>query len=123
VHASGHAIPAFTLTKIIGKHLESLTIMGRALIIANRMWVIDAMNSKSEAAAPARRGRIRVWHMKIVAGTGGLDRRVPDSSAVFPERLARCPRSPGQLSNVRASALEFLFSSPFHDAVPRVTTY
>ncbi|HYL93032.1 MAG TPA: undecaprenyl-diphosphate phosphatase, partial [Alphaproteobacteria bacterium] len=35
--------PAFLLTKIIGKHLESLTIMGCSLLIGGIvMWVIDA---------------------------------------------------------------------------------
>src|SRR5450631_3364018 len=47
------AIPAFLLTKIIGKHLESLHIMGLALLIGGvAMWIIDAMNAKWEAAGP-----------------------------------------------------------------------
>src|SRR5579884_876920 len=44
------AIPAFLLTKVIGKHLEQLTLMGWALLIGGIvMWVVDAMygNRKS----------------------------------------------------------------------------
>jgi undecaprenyl-diphosphatase len=38
------AIPAFLLTKVIGKNLESLYVMGAALLIGGVvMWVIDAM--------------------------------------------------------------------------------
>src|ERR1700743_3633217 len=43
------AIPAFLLTKVIGKHLESLTIMGEALLIGGFvMWIVDGLNSKAE---------------------------------------------------------------------------
>src|SRR6266850_3177583 len=39
------AIPAFLLTKVIGKHLESLHIMGTALLIGGVvMWIVDAIN-------------------------------------------------------------------------------
>src|SRR6476646_6634417 len=35
--------PAFLLTKIIGKHLESLTVMGVSLLVGGViMWVVDA---------------------------------------------------------------------------------
>ena len=38
------AAPAFLLTKVIGKHLESLRIMGAALVIGGIvMWIIDAL--------------------------------------------------------------------------------
>ncbi|HLJ89079.1 MAG TPA: undecaprenyl-diphosphate phosphatase [Candidatus Angelobacter sp.] len=37
------AVPAFLLTKIIGKHLESLYIMGSSLLIGGIiMWIVDA---------------------------------------------------------------------------------
>src|SRR5438270_9479239 len=40
-------IPAFLLTKLIGKHLENLTLMAWALIIGGVvMWVVDAIFSK-----------------------------------------------------------------------------
>src|ERR1700676_4418091 len=48
------AIPAFLLTKIIGKNLESLTIIGTSLLIGGIvMWMIDARNAKAEASGPA----------------------------------------------------------------------
>src|SRR3954462_14198618 len=41
------AIPAFLLTKLIGKHLENLSLMAWALIIGGIvMWIIDAMYAK-----------------------------------------------------------------------------
>ena len=47
------AIPAFLLTKTIGKHLESLHIMGSSLLIGGVvMWIVDAMNAPAEAAGP-----------------------------------------------------------------------
>src|ERR1700747_498825 len=47
------AIPAFLLTKVIGKHLESLYIMGTALLVGGFvMWIVDAVNAPSEAAGP-----------------------------------------------------------------------
>ena len=49
------AIPAFLLTKIIGKHLESLTIMGTSLIVGGIvMWVVDAIYDRSQHRAFAR---------------------------------------------------------------------
>src|SRR5467141_3870641 len=48
------AIPAFLLTKVIGKQLENLHIMGAALLIGGIvMWIVDAINAPSEAAGPA----------------------------------------------------------------------
>ncbi|HLI64305.1 MAG TPA: undecaprenyl-diphosphate phosphatase [Terriglobales bacterium] len=49
------ALPALLLTKVIGKHLESLTIMGWSLIIGGVvMWVVDAMYERSQHRAFAR---------------------------------------------------------------------
>ncbi len=43
------AIPAFLLTKVIGKHLESLPIMCIALIVGGVvMWAVDAVYEHSE---------------------------------------------------------------------------
>ena len=42
------AIPAFLLTKIIGKNLENLTVMGCSLVVGGVvMWIVDAMNAKA----------------------------------------------------------------------------
>jgi len=49
------AIPAFLLTKVIGKHLESLTIMGASLIVGGIvMWVVDAMYERAQQKTLAR---------------------------------------------------------------------
>src|SRR3954452_3110214 len=49
------AIPAFLLTKLIGKHLENLALMAWALIVGGIiMWIIDAVFSN----------RYRVRHME-----------------------------------------------------------
>src|SRR5207248_3998143 len=49
------AIPAFLLTKLIGKHLENLALMAWALIIGGIvMWIVDAVFSK----------RSRIGHME-----------------------------------------------------------
>ena len=49
------AIPAFLLTKVIGKHLESLTLIAWALIIGGViMWIVDAVYERSDHKAFAR---------------------------------------------------------------------
>src|SRR5207245_9136824 len=60
------AIPAFLLTKVIGKHLESMSIMGSSLLIGGIvMWIVDAMNARAEKAGPgATASRIHTWHME-----------------------------------------------------------
>ena len=41
------AMPAFLLTKLIGKHLESLWVMATSLLVgAVVMWVVDAMYAR-----------------------------------------------------------------------------
>jgi undecaprenyl-diphosphatase len=108
------AIPAFLLTKIIGKHLESLHIMGAALLIGGIvMWVIDAMNAKSEAAGPgSSAGRIRIWHMEDMSlGQAIWIGACQILSAVFPgTSRSMSTIGAGQLAGMsRASALEFSF--------------
>ena len=108
------AIPAFLLTKVIGKHLESLQIMGLALLIGGvAMWIVDAINAKAEAAGPAASGgRIRIWHMEDM----GLGQAIwigacQILSAVFPgTSRSMSTIAAGQLAGMsRASALEFSF--------------
>jgi undecaprenyl-diphosphatase len=108
------AIPAFLLTKIIGKHLESLTIMGLALLIGGiAMWVIDSINAKSEAAGPdSSAGRIHVWHMEDMSlGQAIWIGACQILSAVFPgTSRSMSTIGAGQLAGMsRASALEFSF--------------
>src|SRR5436190_18940036 len=62
------AIPAFLMSKIIGKHLESLTLMGSALLIGGIvMWVVDAWKAPWEKLAPGAPGSsIRTWSMETM---------------------------------------------------------
>ena len=108
------AIPAFLLTKVIGKHLESLHIMGSALVIGGVvMWIVDARNARSESAGPSAPGsRIHTWHME--------DMSLPQAvwigacqilSAVFPGvSRSMSTIAAGQVAGMsRSSALEFSF--------------
>jgi len=108
------AIPAFLLTKVIGKHLESLFIMGASLLIGGIvMWIVDAMNSRWEAMGPNAPGsRIHTWHMEEMS--------LPQAvwigacqilSAVFPgTSRSMSTIAAGQIAGMsRASALEFSF--------------
>jgi len=108
------AIPSFLLTKVIGKHLESLYIMGSALLIGGIvMWTIDAMNAKAEAAGPAASGgRIHTWHMEDMSlGQAIWIGACQILSAVFPgTSRSMSTIGAGQLAGMsRASALEFSF--------------
>jgi len=108
------AIPAFLLTKVIGKHLESLEIMGLALLIGGIvMWIVDAMNAKSEVAGQGAPGsRIRVWHMEDMnLGQAIWIGACQILSAVFPgTSRSMSTIAAGQLAGMsRASALEFSF--------------
>jgi undecaprenyl-diphosphatase len=108
------AIPAFLMTKLIGKHLESLYIMGTSLFIGGIvMWLIDARMAKWEAAGPsALNSKIRTWRTE--------DMSLPQAvwigacqilSAVFPgTSRSMSTIASGQLAGMsRAAALEFSF--------------
>jgi undecaprenyl-diphosphatase len=108
------AIPSFLLTKVIGKHLESVTIMGSALLIGGIvMWAIDAANAKSEAAGPGfKGGRIHTWKMEAMSfGQAVWIGACQILSAVFPgTSRSMSTIAAGQLAGMsRASALEFSF--------------
>jgi len=108
------AIPAFLLTKVIGKHLESLHIMGTALLIGGVvMWVVDAINAPSEAAGPtAPKSRIHTWNMEeMTLGQAIWIGACQILSAVFPgTSRSMATIAAGQLAGMsRASALEFSF--------------
>jgi undecaprenyl-diphosphatase len=108
------AIPSFLLTKVIGKHLESLYIMGASLLIGGIvMWIVDAMNAPAEKAGPGAPGsRIRTWRMEEMS--------LPQAiwigacqilSAVFPgTSRSMSTITAGQIAGMsRAAALEFSF--------------
>jgi undecaprenyl-diphosphatase len=108
------AIPAFLLTKVIGKHLESLYIMGVALLVGGiAMWIVDAMNTSAEKAGPlATKGRIHTWHMEEMSLRQAIwIGACQILSAVFPgTSRSMSTIAAGQLAGMsRASALEFSF--------------
>ncbi len=108
------AIPSFLLTKVIGKHLENLYIIGWSLLIGGIvMWIVDALNAKSEAAGPsAGGGRIHTWKMENMSlGQAVWIGFCQIFSAVFPgTSRSMATIAGGQLAGMsRASALEFSF--------------
>ena len=108
------ALPAFLLTKVIGKHLESLYVMGGSLLIGGVvMWIVDAVNAKWEQAGPAAIGsRIYTWEMEnMKLGQAIWIGACQILSAVFPgTSRSMSTIAAGQLAGMsRASALEFSF--------------
>ena len=108
------AIPAFLLTKVIGKHLESLTIMGSSLVIGGIvMWLVDARNAKSEAAGQrAPDSLIHTWRMEAMSlGQAIWIGACQILSAVFPgTSRSMSTIAAGQLAGMsRAAALDFSF--------------
>jgi len=108
------AIPAFLMTKIIGKHLESLYIIGGALLVGGIvMWFVDARNGKAEAAGEkSGGGLIWIWHMEDMSfGQAVWIGACQILSAVFPgTSRSMSTIAAGQLAGMsRASALEFSF--------------
>lgn len=108
------AVPAFLLTKIIGKHLESLYIMGTSLLVGGIvMWIVDAMNAKSEQLGPnSTGGRIHTWSMEAMSLAQAVwIGACQILSAVFPgTSRSMSTIAAGQIAGMsRASALEFSF--------------
>lgn len=108
------AVPAFLLTKVIGKHLENLTIMGAALLAGGVvMWGIDAMQARAEAAGPkGPETRIRTWNVEAMSlGQSVWIGACQILSAVFPgASRSMTTIAGGQVAGMsRASALEFSF--------------
>lgn len=123
------AIPSFLLTKVIGKHLESVTIMGWSLLVGGIvMWVVDAMRAKAEAAGPTAGSGIRTWKMEEMSlGQAIWIGLCQIFSAVFPgTSRSMATIAAGQLAGMsRASALEFSFfvSIPTMAAATLYTLY
>jgi undecaprenyl-diphosphatase len=97
------AIPAFLLTKVIGKHLESLVIMGSSLLIGGVvMWIVDVIYANKGATDDMDKMSLgqAVWI--------GLCQTL---SAVFPgTSRSMSTIAAGQLAGMtRTSALEFSF--------------
>ncbi len=124
------AIPSFLLTKIIGKNLESLFVIGWALLIGGIvMWIVDARNAKSEAAGPASSaGRIHTWKMEEMSlGQALWIGFCQIFSGVFPgTSRSMSTIAGGQIVGMsRAAALEFSFflSIPTMAAATLYTLY
>jgi len=108
------AIPAFLLTTLIGKHLESLFIMGTSLLIGGIvMWIVDAINASSEKLGPNATGnRIHTWRMEAMSlGQAVWIGACQILSAVFPgTSRSMSTIAAGQIAGMsRAAALEFSF--------------
>jgi len=107
------AIPSFLLTKVIGKHLENVAIIGWSLLIGGIvMWIVDAMNAKAEAAGPGAASRIHTWKMDNMSlGQSIWIGFCQIFSAVFPgTSRSMSTIAAGQIARMsRASALEFSF--------------
>ena len=108
------AIPSFLLTKVIGKNLESLYVMGAALLLGGIvMWVVDALKAPWEKAGSGAKGSpIHTWKMEDMSlGQSIWIGACQILSAVFPgTSRSMSTIAGGQLVGMsRASALEFSF--------------
>ena len=123
------AIPSYLLTKVIGKLLESIPIMGWSLLIGGIvMWIVDAARAKDEAAGPTPGSGIRTWKMEDMnLGQAIWIGFCQIFSAVFPgTSRSMSTIAAGQIAAMsRAAALEFSFfvSMPTMAAATLYTLY
>jgi undecaprenyl-diphosphatase len=108
------ALPAFLLTKVIGKHLESLIVMGTSLLAGGIvMWIVDAANAPAERSGPSGpHTRITTWRMESMSlGQAVWIGACQILSAVFPgTSRSMSTIAAGQVAGMsRAAALEFSF--------------
>jgi undecaprenyl-diphosphatase len=108
------AVPSYLMTKLIGKNLESLYVMGASLLIGGIvMWAVDAMKAPWEKAGPGASGStVRTWKMEDMSlGQAIWVGACQILSAVFPgTSRSMATIAGGQLAGMsRASALEFSF--------------
>jgi len=96
------AVPAFLLTKLIGKNLENLYVMSLALLIGGIvMWIVDGLFV-----------RPRLQHMEqMTLPTAVWIGAVQTLSAIFPgTSRSMCTIAAGQVGGMsREAALEFSF--------------
>ncbi len=100
------AAPAFLLTKVIGKHLESLKIMGTSLVVGGIiMWIVDALYERGQLARRTEHLEETSMGQAIWIGFCQV------LSAVFPgTSRSMSTIAAGQLVGMsRTAALEFSF--------------
>jgi undecaprenyl-diphosphatase len=100
------AAPAFLLTKVIGKHLESLVIMGAALVIGGMvMWLVDTLYSHGVLLHNTDHVEEMTLRQAVWIGL------CQTLSAVFPgTSRSMSTIAAGQLAGMsRSAALEFSF--------------
>jgi undecaprenyl-diphosphatase len=105
------AIPAFLLTKVIGKHLEDIHIMAVALIAGGIvMWIVDAIYERSQHRAFAR-GKLTTDMEEMSLGQAVWIGLCQVLSAVFPgTSRSMSTITAGELAGMdRPTALEFSF--------------
>jgi undecaprenyl-diphosphatase len=108
------AVPAFLLSKLIGKNLESLMVIGRALLAGGViMGAVDLLKARWEKAGPEAPGSpIRTWSMETMSPVQAVwIGACQILSAVFPgTSRSMSTIAGGQLAGLsRAAALEFSF--------------
>jgi undecaprenyl-diphosphatase len=102
------AIPSFLLTRVIGKHLESLIVMGCSLLIGGIvMWVVDALFGKPRPGSRFQTERMEEMTVPQAIWIGLCQ----VASAVFPgTSRSMSTIAAGQLAGMsRPAALEFSF--------------
>jgi undecaprenyl-diphosphatase len=102
------AVPSLLLTKVIGKHLESLTVMGWSLLIGGIiMWIVDAYFGKPRSSDHFKTERMEDVSLFQAIWIGICQ----VASAVFPgTSRSMSTIAAGQVAGMsRPSALEFSF--------------
>jgi len=102
------AAPSLALVKIIGKHLESLVVMGASLVAGGVvMWVVDAVFGSPRPRHPFRTQDLEEMTLAQAVWIGACQ----ILSAVFPgTSRSMATIAGGQVAGMtRASALEFSF--------------
>ena len=100
------AFPAFLLTKVIGKHLESLSIIGWSLVIGGIvMWVVDVLYDRKVIGLRTEDMDQMSLGQAVWIGLSQI------TSAVFPgTSRSMSTIAAGQLAGMsRSAALEFSF--------------
>ncbi len=102
------AVPSLLLTKVIGKHLESLTVMGLSLLIGGVvMWIVDAMFGTPRPGSGFKTERMEDVSLLQAVWIGICQ----VASAVFPgTSRSMSTIAAGQVAGMsRSAALEFSF--------------